>query len=106
MSDRAVYQEFVEYIVKQLVNHPEDVKVEVSLDERGVLLTLYVNPQDMGFVIGRKGQVARAIRTLLRVIGARNNAILNLKINEPEGSQQGSSDSDVAEDTSIVDGAV
>ncbi len=106
MSDKAVYQEFVEYIVKQLVNHPEDVKVEKSLDERGVLLTLYVNPQDMGFVIGRKGQVARAIRTLLRVIGARNNAILNLKIHEPGGSNQSASSAEADEDTSIVDGAV
>lgn len=106
MSDKAVYQEFVEYIVKQLVNHPEEVKVEKSLDERGVLLTLYVNPQDMGFVIGRKGQVARAIRTLLRVIGARNNAILNLKIHEPGGSNQPASSSGTDEDTSIVDGAV
>ena len=78
--------EFVEYVVKQVVNHPDDVKVERKIDEMGVLITLDVNPEDMGMIIGREGATAKALRTLLRVIGAKNNARVNLKINEPEGS--------------------
>src|SRR3989344_901663 len=79
-------QEFVEYLVKALVDHPEDVKTERSVDEMGVLITLHLNQQDMGQVIGRQGQTAKAIRTLLRVVGAKRKARVNLKINEPEGS--------------------
>lgn len=78
--------EFVEYVVKSIVDHPDDVKVERTIDEMGVLITLSVNPEDMGQVIGRQGATAKAVRTLLRVIGARNNARVNLKIMEPEGS--------------------
>ena len=80
-------QEFVEYVVKSIVDHPDDVKVDRSVDEMGVLLTLTVNPDDMGQVIGRQGATAKSVRTLLRVIGAKNNARVNLKINEPEGSE-------------------
>jgi predicted RNA-binding protein YlqC (UPF0109 family) len=78
-------QEFVEYVVKSIVDHPDDVKVERRIDEMGVLISLSVNPEDMGQVIGRQGGTAKSIRTLLRVIGAKNNARVNLKINEPEG---------------------
>ncbi|MEI7425317.1 MAG: KH domain-containing protein [Candidatus Moraniibacteriota bacterium] len=81
-------KEFVEYVVKQVVNNPDDVKVERKIDEMGVLITLDVNPEDMGMIIGREGATAKALRTLLRVIGARNNARVNLKINEPEGSER------------------
>ncbi len=81
-------QEFAEYIVRAIVNHPDDVKTERTVDERGVLITLHINPEDMGYVVGRQGQTARAIRTLLKKIGARNNARVNLKIYEPEGSRQ------------------
>lgn len=81
-------QEFVEYIVKALVDHPEDVKTDRSVDEMGVLITLHLNPADMGQVIGRQGQTAKAIRTLLRVVGAKRKARVNLKINEPEGYQR------------------
>lgn len=77
--------EFVEYVVKSIVDHPEDVKLDRDIDEMGVLITLTVNPEDMGQVIGRSGATAKSVRTLLRVIGARNNARVNLKINEPEG---------------------
>ena len=80
-------QAFLEYVVKAIVNHPEDVKSERTVDERGVLITLDVNPSDMGYVIGRSGQTARAIRTLLKVVGAKNNARVNLKITEPEGGR-------------------
>lgn len=80
--------EFVEMLVKAIVNHPEDVRTERTIDERGVLITLHINPADMGYVIGRKGQTARSIRTLLKIIGAKNNARVNLKIYEPEGTRK------------------
>lgn len=81
-------RDFLEYVVKAIVDNPEDVVVERKIDEMGVLITLSVNPKDMGMVIGREGTTAKAIRTLLRVVGARNNARVNLKINEPVGSQR------------------
>lgn len=81
-------QEFLEQLVKALVTNPNDVKIERVIDEMGVLLTLKINPADMGQIIGRQGQTARAIRTLLRIVGAKNNARVNLKIIEPEGSQR------------------
>ncbi|MCX6785667.1 MAG: KH domain-containing protein [Candidatus Komeilibacteria bacterium] len=87
MSDKD--QEFLEYVVKCLVDTPDKVSVDRTVDEMGVLLTLKVDPSDMGQIIGRQGQTARAIRTLLRVVGAKNNARVNLKIYEPEGSNRG-----------------
>ena len=82
-------QDFLEYVVKMLVDNPSDVKVNRQVDEMGVLLTLDVNPADMGKVIGRSGNTAKAIRILLRVVGMKNNARVNLKINEPAGSTRG-----------------
>ncbi len=79
---------FLEYIVKALVDNPNDVKIDRSVDELGVLITMTVNAADMGKIIGRQGNTAKAIRTLLRVIGMKNNARVNLKINEPEGGTQ------------------
>lgn len=79
--------QFVEMVVKAIVNHPEDVRTERTIDERGVLITLHINPADMGYVIGRKGQTARSLRTLLKIVGAKNNARVNLKIYEPEGAR-------------------
>lgn len=81
-------KEFLEYIVKAVVAIPEDVSVERTVDERGVLLTLKINPSDMGYIIGRRGQTAQAVRTLLKIVGAKNNARVNLKIYEPEGSRR------------------
>lgn len=78
-------QGFLEYVVKALVDHPESVKVDRTVDEMGVLLTLDVHSEDMGKIIGRSGNTAKAIRTLLRVVGMKHNARVNLKINEPEG---------------------
>ncbi|MBI2087061.1 MAG: KH domain-containing protein [Candidatus Zambryskibacteria bacterium] len=75
--------QFLEYVIKALVNRPEDVKIKRTVDEMGVLMTLDVNPEDMGKVIGRSGNTAKAIRILLRVVGMKNNARINLKINEP-----------------------
>ena len=86
MATKSVDQEFLEYLVKSIVDHPDDVKIERKVDEMGVLLDLRVNQEDMGMLIGRQGSTAKAIRTLLRIIGARNNARVNLKIEEPEGS--------------------
>lgn len=89
MAKQQADKDFVEFVVKAIVSHPEDVKVERTVDEMGVLLTLKVHPEDMGQVIGKEGSTAKAVRTLLRVIGARNNARVNLKIEEPEGSTRG-----------------
>ncbi len=86
MAEKYSDQEFVEQIVKALVNNPQDVVVERKIDEMGVLLTLKVNPDDMGLVIGKRGSTARAIRSLARIIGLRNHARVNFKIAEPEGS--------------------
>lgn len=78
-------QQFLEFVVKSLVDNPNDVKITRTVDEMGVLMTLEVNAIDMGKVIGRSGNTAKAIRTLLRVVGMKNNSRVNLKINEPEG---------------------
>lgn len=79
-------QEFLESLIKAIVFNPDKVKVERKVDEMGVLLTLTVDPQDMGVIIGRQGSNAKAIRSLLRIVGAKNNARVNLKIEEPAGS--------------------
>src|SRR3989344_5353671 len=78
-------QEFLEYVVTSLVDNPNEVKINRVVDEMGVLLTLDVSAADMGKIIGRSGNTAKAIRTLLRVVGMKNNARVNLKINEPIG---------------------
>jgi predicted RNA-binding protein YlqC (UPF0109 family) len=77
-------QEFLEYVVKSLVDHKEDVKITRKVDEMGVLLSLKVHPDDMGQIIGKGGATVRALRSLVRLVGARNNARVNLKIEEPE----------------------
>lgn len=80
--------QFLENTIKALVDHPESVKIGRTVDEMGVLLTLDVHADDMGKVIGRSGNTAKAIRTLLRVVGMKNNARVNLKISEPEGGRR------------------
>jgi predicted RNA-binding protein YlqC (UPF0109 family) len=81
-------QAFVEYVVKAMVDHPEDVSVDRTVDEMGVLITLKVNQEDLGQIIGRQGQTAKSLRTLLRVVGAKNHARVNMKIYEPEGARK------------------
>lgn len=81
-------QAFVEFVTKELVEKPESVKVSRSVDEMGVLIELTVDKDDMGAIIGKEGKTAKAIRTLLRVLGAKNDARVNLKIVEPEGSER------------------
>ena len=82
---------FLEQVVKALVDKPEKVEINRTVDEMGVLLTLKVDQEDMGKIIGRDGNTAKAIRTLLRVVGMKNNARVNLKINEPDGRANNSS---------------
>ena len=79
-------QQFLEFVVKSIVDHPESVKVERQVDDMGVLLRLQVHQEDMGQVVGRQGATAKAIRSLLRIVGIKHNARVNLKIEEPEGS--------------------
>ena len=90
-------QDFLEFIVKALVDHPEDVKVERKVDEMGVLLSLKVNSEDMGQIIGRSGSTARSIRSLVRIIGLKNHARINLKIEEPEGGKAPARDNKASE---------
>ncbi|HSW77367.1 MAG TPA: KH domain-containing protein [Candidatus Chromulinivoraceae bacterium] len=88
-------QQFVEYIVKSLVSNPDDVVVERLIDEKGVLLTLTVNPDDLGRVIGKRGVTAQSLRTLLRALGTKNDARYNLKIvNNDEDRENYSATSD------------
>ena len=81
-------KQFLQYVVTSIVDNPEAIQIGRTVDEMGVLLSLSVHPDDMGKIIGRQGNTARAIRTLLRVVGLKNNARVNLKINEPEGSDR------------------
>ena len=81
-------QQFVEYIVKSLVGFPDDVVVERIIDEKGVLLTLTVNPDDLGRVIGKRGVTAQSLRTLLRALGTKNDARYNLKIVNNDGERE------------------
>jgi len=81
-------QQFLEFLVKSIVDHPEDVKVDRKVDEMGVLLTLKVNPLDMGQIVGKKGSTAQAIRSLLRIVASKQRP-RHLKIIEPEGSTRG-----------------
>jgi predicted RNA-binding protein YlqC (UPF0109 family) len=85
-------QAFLEYVVRALVDNTEAVSVTRSVDEMGVLLTLTVSPDDMGKIIGRDGNIAKALRTLLRVVGMKHNARVNLKINEPAGGRRDQGD--------------
>ncbi|MEI6420323.1 MAG: KH domain-containing protein [bacterium] len=84
---------FLDFVIKALVDNPDKVKINRTVDEMGVLLTLDVDPADMGKVIGRMGNTAKAIRTLLRVVGMKNNSRVNLKINEPVGGIRSTSPS-------------
>lgn len=73
-------QQFIEFVVKSLVSHPDDVSIVRTIDEKGVLLELTVNPEDLGRVIGKRGATAQSLRTLLRALGTKNEARYNLKI--------------------------
>lgn len=90
-------QQFVEYVVKSLVSHPDDVVVERLIDEKGVLLTLTVNPEDLGRVIGKRGGTAQSLRTLLRALGTKNDARYNLKIVNNDGFTGSHHESDASD---------
>lgn len=98
-------QKFLEDLVKALVDHPEAVNINRTVDEMGVLLTLDVHADDMGKIIGRSGNTAKAIRTLLRVVGMKNDARVNLKINEPEGGSRTAAATGVTSDMADATGA-
>lgn len=93
-------QSFLETLVKAIVSNPDKVSVDRTVDEMGVLLTLKIDQSDMGYVIGKKGQTAQAIRTLLKIVGAKNNSRVNLKIYDPNGGVRPSAP---REETSEVD---
>jgi predicted RNA-binding protein YlqC (UPF0109 family) len=117
MSDSTIDQQFVEYVVKSLVGNPDDVIVERTVDEKGVLLLLTVNPEDLGRVIGKRGATAQSLRTLLRALGTKQEARFNLKIvdngepkperedrNGDSGSAWSSTPSSSNDDSSSSDG--
>lgn len=97
-------QEFVETVVKAIVDHPADVKTNRTVDEMGVLIELTVNPEDMGKIIGKEGRTAKSLRTLLRVLGAKNNARVNLKIVEPEGGKEVKASEDKGKEKPLEEG--
>ena len=90
-------QAFLEYAVKALADHPESVETTRTIDQMGVLLTLTVHPEDMGKIIGKGGKTAEALRILLRVVGMKGNARVNLKINDPVGGKRDLSDASTKE---------
>lgn len=111
MSTTSIDQQFVEFIVKSLVGHPDDVIVDRIIDEKGVLLTLTVHPEDLGRVIGKRGATAQSLRSLLRALGTKNDARYNLKIvdvDRPEGERDtprpSTAPTDDASDDYAVDG--
>lgn len=96
-------QQFLEFVIKALVDNPNDVKITRSVDEMGVLLTLEVSASDMGKIIGRQGNTAKSIRTLLRVVGMKNNSRVNLKINEPVGGLKSAEKASKSVDEAMAD---
>jgi predicted RNA-binding protein YlqC (UPF0109 family) len=102
----SIDQQFVEFIVKSLVGNPDAVKIERRIDEKGVLLELTVDPEDLGRVIGKRGATAQSLRTLLRALGTKNDARYNLKIvdnGEPGAGRRSTSSADDDDDTDEVD---
>lgn len=89
MATKDSDKEFLEYVIKALVDNPDDVKIDRKVDEMGVLLSLKVNSEDMGQIIGKDGATARSIRNLVRIVGLKNHARVNLKIEEPAGGTGG-----------------
>jgi len=104
-SMATIDQQFVEYIVKSLVGHPDDVVVDRMIDEKGVLLSLTVNPEDLGRVIGKRGVTAQSLRTLLRALGTKNDARYNLKIvnNDEDRENYSSSQTETEQKTEVVE---
>lgn len=106
MNNQFEDKEFLEFVIKSIVDYPDSVNINRTVDEMGVLMTLDVHPDDMGKVIGRNGNTAKAIRTLLRVVGMKNQARVNLKINEPDRNENGEIETDKGSASSAVDDAM
>src|SRR6476620_9507478 len=96
---QSIDQQFVEFVVKSLVGNPDAVMVERTIDEKGVLLELTVDPEDLGRVIGKRGGTAQSIRTLLRALGTKNDARYNLKIVDSDGGSGATSNTSRPVDT-------
>ena len=103
MAEQYADKDFLEYVIKAMVDKPEAVTVDRKVDEMGVLITLKADKEDMGKIIGRSGNTAKAIRTLLRVVGLKNNARVNLKIEEPEGGMRAPVSDDASSSTDVMD---
>lgn len=88
MQDQPVYQDILEYILKSLINHPENLEVHRTLDEMGVLLRVNAHAQDMGLIVGRKGETIKSLRSIMRAIGLKHHARVNVKIEEPADSDR------------------
>ena len=101
MAETNEDKQFLEFVIKHIVDNPEAVHVDRTVDEMGVLMTLDVHADDMGKVIGRNGNTAKALRTLLRVVGMKHQARVNLKIREPE--ERDNDGNDRASDTAEAD---
>ncbi len=102
MAEKKPDLDFLDFVIKAIIEHPNDVKIDRQVDEMGVLLTVKVHKDDMGQLIGRQGSTIRAIRSLLRIIGLRNHARVNIKIEEPEGGRgPGAKHQDFDEDLKI-----
>jgi len=99
----SIDQQFIEYIVKSLVGNPDAVKIDRTIDEKGVLLELTVDPEDLGRVIGKRGATAQSLRTLLRALGTKNDARYNLKIVDVGGPRPPRSDSASADQAAQAD---
>src|SRR5277367_661817 len=90
--NNSIDQQFIEFVVKSLVSKPDAVKIERRIDEKGVLLELSVDPEDLGRVIGKRGATAQSLRTLLRALGTKQDARYNLKIIDPNNNREEGSD--------------
>ena len=97
---------FLDFVVKSLVDNPDAVVINRTVDEMGVLMTLTVHADDMGKIIGKDGNTAKALRTLLRVVGMKHNARVNLKINEPVGGKRFGENADGPKETKSVDDVI
>lgn len=101
MTEKKPDLDFLDFVIKAIVEHPEEVKIDRKVDEMGVLLTVKVHKDDMGQLIGREGSTIRAIRSLLRIIGLKNHARVNIKIEEPEGGRSSTKTHNIEEELKI-----
>ncbi len=100
--DKPIYQEILENILKAIVNHPDEVKIQRIIDEMGVLLKIKVHPQDMGLILGRKGENIKSIKNIIRSIGIKNHARVNLKIEEPTPLERSMAQKSISRSEDII----